>query len=209
MTTTDLAEIPLLKGKELRSNQVLAMFKKKYWSFLRSWLLFVIQIIIPVAFTIITIIVAKLFDSSAALPKLDLTLNNFRETVSIIETHGSVVANSFESNIADEYKKYITNLPESNSLDATIDDMQNYWLELAKTYLSRLNSQYIVGATVADDGITAWFNNQPYHGIPIAVNYVYNAVLKAAGCTDCEINVANYPLPFTVESRVCFFINNI
>lgn len=177
------------------------MFKKKYWSCLRNWMLFLIQIAIPVALTIITVFVARVFSAEISLPLLNLKLENFRQSVTILETHESVLD---DSPIIQEYKKIITNLPETNTLDVTTDDVEAHWLGLAETILHRLHTDYIIGATVRAENVTAWFNNRPFHGLPISVNTINNAILRAAGCTECEINVGNFPLPFTAEARVSF-----
>lgn len=180
------------------------MFKKKYWSCLRNWILFLIQILIPVAFIVITIFVARVFSAEVALPLLDLNLENFRQTVTILETHDSVLNDSFENDIAQVYKEIIANLSITNTIDSITDNVENYWLGLAENILPRLNAEYIIGATITAENITAWFNNRPFHGAPIAVNTVNNAILKAAGCTECEINIGNFPLPFTAAARVSF-----
>lgn len=49
--------------------------------------------------------------------------------------------------------------------------------------------------------ITGWFNNLPYHSIPLAVGTIYNALLKCY-TNSTNITVVNYPLPFSDESRV-------
>lgn len=180
------------------------MFKKKYWSCLRNWMLFLIQIAIPVAFTVITVTVARVFSAEISLPLLDLNLDDFRQSVTILESPESVLEPSFENDVVQEYKKLISNLPATNTLEVITDDVQTHWLGLAENILPRLTSEYIIGATVESSNIIAWFNNRPFHGAPISVNTVNNAILRAVGCTDCEINVGNFPLPFTAEARVSF-----
>lgn len=180
------------------------MFKKKYWSCIRNWMLFLIQIAIPVAFTVITVFVARVFSAEISLPPLDLNLDDFRSSVTILETNASVLESSFQSDVAQEYRNIITSLSATNTLEEITDDVETHWLGLAETILPRLTSEYIIGATVDNENITAWFNNRPFHAVPISLNTVNNALLRAVGCTDCEINVGNFPLPFTAEARVSF-----
>lgn len=173
-------------------------------------MLLLIQIAIPVAFTVITVFVARVFSAEISLPLLDLNLDDFRQSVTILENPESILESSFQNDIVQEYKKLIFNLPTTNTLEViTDDDVQSHWLGLAESILPRLNSDYIIGATVDNENITAWFNNRPFHGAPISVNTVNNAILRAVGCTECEINVGNFPLPFTAEARVSFLVNFI
>lgn len=82
-------------------------------------------------------------------------------------------------------------------------DIEDYFLNLAKTILVRLNSQYLMGATITGiDTITAWFNNQPYHAAPLTINAVHNAVIRAHLGSDHTITIVNSPLPYTADTRL-------
>lgn len=83
--------------------------------------------------------------------------------------------------------------------------MQNYYLELAKTILVRLNRQYLTGASIGtmnNDTIIAWFNNQPFHTAPLAVNLAHNAIVRAMISNQHSIRVTNEPIPFSIDSRM-------
>jgi hypothetical protein len=68
-----------------------------------------------------------------------------------------------------------------------------------------VRQNYIVGATF--DGsetmpvITGWFNNLPYHSVPLTLGTIYNTLLKTYNCNK-TITVVNYPLPFTEDTVV-------
>lgn len=92
---------------------------KKSLSTIRSWILFLIQIIIPVVFLIITIIVTRNVDSNRDLPELDLTLDAYDNPITVV---------SGES----EYKtQYISMLNESNHLytDLGSEDFSEFILK--------------------------------------------------------------------------------
>lgn len=59
-----------------------------------------------------------------------------------------------------------------------------------------------MGAIFDENRITAFFNNQPYHGSMVALNMVNNAILKGYKGDDYEINVVNFPLPYQGEDKV-------
>lgn len=107
-----------------------------------------------------------------------------------------------------EYRKMFANMPSTTQLTEILDDMETYILNLSKTLITRINAQYIVGATITENNITAWYNNQPYHGAPLTLNLLHNAMLKALNCVNCGIEVANQPMPFLTSSRVRYFLSN-
>jgi hypothetical protein len=59
-----------------------------------------------------------------------------------------------------------------------------------------------VGAIFGDFKITAYFNNQPYHGPPLALNMVHNAILKNYKGDDYGIKIINHPLPYQGVDKV-------
>ena len=75
----------------------------------------------------------------------------------------------------------------------------------SKIDLQAVRQNYIVGATFGGNetapNITGWFNNLPYHSIPLAVGTIYNALLKYHN-SSTSITVVNHPLPFSVDSLV-------
>lgn len=68
-----------------------------------------------------------------------------------------------------------------------------------------MRQNYIFGATFGGNETTptiiGWFNNLPYHSVPLAVGMIYNTLLKYF-TTNSSITVVNYPLPYTEETVV-------
>lgn len=77
--------LPLLRGLSLRVNQWYAMLKKKaiYWS--RSWVLFLLQNLIPVTFIVISILIVRMMEKQTILPALEMSLNSYGKTVTMLE----------------------------------------------------------------------------------------------------------------------------
>ena len=71
--------------------------------------------------------------------------------------------------------------------------------------LQAVRQNYIVGATFGGNEtaqtITGWFNNLPYHSIPLAVGTIYNALLKCY-TNSTSITVVNHHLPYSEDSLV-------
>lgn len=110
---------------------------------------------------------------------------------------------SFPFSIFKTYRTYIQGQGERNQLDEFDEDIEEHFLELAKTLLVRLNSQYLAGMSIGNDSdIIGWFNNQPFHTTALSINLIHNAMVKSTLGPDYSIEVVNSPLPFRVESTM-------
>lgn len=58
------------------------------------------------------------------------------------------------------------------------------------------------GAEYRGPNVTVWFSNQGYHMLPLAVNQVYNSLLRSIpGAEQDEIVGYNSPLPADIKSQ--------
>lgn len=83
----------LLTGFPLRKNQIQAMFIKKFISTKRSWVTFLMMLLIPVIFICMTIAIVRSQPDPASMPPLFIELNSYRNPVTVLE--GSMAANDF------------------------------------------------------------------------------------------------------------------
>lgn len=67
-----------------------------------------------------------------------------------------------------------------------------------------MNSHYLAGMSFNQNvqKIIAWYNNQPYHTMPLSLYLTHNAMVKSMLGQEHSIHVSNYPLPFQVESTI-------
>jgi hypothetical protein len=83
---------------------------------------------------------------------------------------------------SNEYKSIFSRLrPALSDLDVTTSRADRHFLDLANEssgMLALLNTQYMIGASITEFNITAWFNNEGFHTPPLATNIIYNAMLK-------------------------------
>lgn len=56
-----------------------------------------------------------------------------------------------------------------------------------------VNSEYLIGATITETEIKAWFNNQPYHTLPLTLNTLNRALLKLTAGNGHDIQITNKP----------------
>lgn len=169
----------------------------------RNWVLLLIQIIIPVTFISITILIVRTWGGSRDLPELPLNLNTYEPTLTTVQFDPTVFASSIESRIFENYRdQFSLKTRDRAELDVISEDMSGHYLNKSRQFLSRVNNRYLFGVTIESPNITVWFNNQPYHSSPVSLSLLHNAILKTVSGRDCTIKVANKPLAYRTESRM-------
>ncbi|XP_023714575.1 ATP-binding cassette sub-family A member 3 isoform X4 [Cryptotermes secundus] len=188
---------PLLKGSELLINQLIAMFMKKALYVWRTWYITLIQILMPSLFLILTIVIVKTWQTIPDLPPLKMDLKAYGKIFTPIE-----VKNEHLRNVSLIYK----DLTGGIVLNETTK-MSDYILRQSKIDLREVRQNYIMGATFCGNEtaptIIGWFNNLPYHSIPLAVQTIYNTILRYYTYNK-TINVVNHPLPYTEDTVISF-----
>ncbi|EFA12132.2 ATP-binding cassette sub-family A member 3-like Protein [Tribolium castaneum] len=163
-----------LTGFKLMTNQFLAMLMKKNLSLKRTWILLFIQILIPVVILTMAILTGKYSNKSRNLPKLLITLDSYRNPVTLFEDKAN---NSISA-------LYTKTVPSTVRL----------------RYIVGASFDKPLGSFLTT--ITAWFNNRPYHSPPLALGLVLNVVYKHLAGQNRSIKWANHPLPFTADSKM-------
>ena len=195
--------LTLLLGVRLYFNQFMALMEKKILNSWRNWVLLLIQIIIPVTFITITIVIVRSWGGNRDLPQLDLTINTYNPTVTTVQLDTAIPASEIESKIFESYREQFKDLPRNNfELKVINDDMVEYYLNKSNEFQARVNKRYLYGVTIVKGNITVWYNNQPYHTSPISLSILHNAVLQAVSGRNCSITVSNKPLAYRTESRM-------
>lgn len=103
--------------------------------------------------------------------------------------------------IFNAYKTYINSKGNDYSVDEFSEDVETRYLRLAKTELFQLNLEYLMGLSIFNGEIIAWFNGYPYHTPPLSIDTVHNAIIKAKLGTEYSIHMSNHPIPFHLESN--------
>lgn len=189
-----------LTGIPLITNQVKAMFLKKSIYTKRNWVLLFVQVMIPVILTVITVLITKAFVISETLPELPIHMDNYpTNPVALISNHAQNI-NSPGGKFSAGYSKLFTNPPTPRTL-LPVNNVRDFILNLTAPELVAFNNRYLIGVTVEDDLVITWFNNQPYHTVPLSLDVTFNALLQSY-CPDCSIQVTNKPLPFTFDTRL-------
>lgn len=85
-------------GLNLIMNHFIAMFLKKFLSTIRSWVLFIIQIIIPSLFITIAIVINRSQKRTGNLPAMPLDLSKFSSPVTIVRNGVQESNNTYHDN---------------------------------------------------------------------------------------------------------------
>ena len=147
--------LTLLKGSTLYINQFFALLEKKILNTWRNFILFIIQILIPISYVTITIVIVRSWGGNKDLPNLELSLNTYQPTHTTIQFDPTVWADSIENKIFENYRAQFAELSsDAKSWEVITGDMNEHYLEKAKQFLIRMNKRYLFGATIEKPNIT-------------------------------------------------------
>ncbi|XP_058835896.1 phospholipid-transporting ATPase ABCA3-like isoform X2 [Topomyia yanbarensis] len=187
---------PLVKGRQRTVNQMKAMFMKKYLSFIRAWKISFLQTTLSMFYIMIIIAIVRSFPNNVVLPPLEISLSSYSKTVTILQT------TDINATITRSYVSLFENTPEVHELIVTSASFEEYVLNKSAENIKKVDNTYMVGATLheSDQNLTVWFNNKAYHTAPLALNLIYNAILRTF-CNNCHLQVVNKPLPYSTRIR--------
>ncbi|XP_053658365.1 phospholipid-transporting ATPase ABCA3-like [Anopheles marshallii] len=185
---------PLLDGSGLVWNQLFAMLLKKYISTKRSWVQMLVQALIPIYFVIVTVIIVRTFPGQTDLPPIPINVYNYSETNTILQ------ASSPGSPFVDGFRTLFGAYPNTHRLQVIDKDIVEYILDLSVENIGLVNREFMAAASITPTNHTVWWNPTGFHTAPLALNFMYNAIIKSIN-TNFEITIINKPLPFKAETR--------
>lgn len=189
-----------LRGLQLSVNQWKAMMLKKIHITWGNKILMIVQIILPLIFVITTILFSRAESAFRGLPAMKIDLNQYPKATTVLD-HSKVTKGSRNHNFALKYEKLAKSYGANYEFEDTgSTNFTTYILKIGETMQTRVNDRYQVAATISDDKMIAWLNNQPLHTAPLTVNLLHNAMAKSLISESSHITVTNYPLPFTTKT---------
>jgi ATP-binding cassette, subfamily A (ABC1), member 3 len=171
-----------LVGTQLLWSQIAAMTIKKFLYSIRNYILLIIQFVIGPLFVVITMLTDRLFEGNTGLPSLAISFKEYLQTVTTVEK-GTFTPGSIAEQIFTSYQEMFTNLPNRepftfHTLNVIENSLEDEILNRYEVSTSETNLNYMIGATIKEDRMTAWFNNQAYHTAPLSINLFNNAILR-------------------------------
>jgi ATP-binding cassette subfamily A (ABC1) protein 3 len=194
------------KTFSLYQQQYRAMFWKRVLHTGRNWLVTLTQLLVPLFFTVLTLIILRTLPQPEDSPPLTMSTSHFRNNYilysdgigssKMIEDLGHIYANQFE------YSSSIpihVNLSESQSLDT-------YLVSIGERGIATYNAQYMLALELKNQSgrlkTMGFFNAQSYHTAPMTLSAVDNMWLKYYMNQSYSIQTTNHPFPRTTENKI-------
>lgn len=169
-----------VSGYQLVLYQIHAILLKKFHVFRRAWKGILYIALVSIWMIVVVMSVPQLNFSD--VHKLKISLDTYEETDTIIQYNGLNLTNTFKSLLA-----------QKDHIEVITTNFSEYILKKSNKSFSTVMQQNLVGATLSNDTITAWFNSQPYHTIPLSLSLINRALLKSTVGNDYDITVYNKP----------------
>ncbi|CAO1386925.1 unnamed protein product [Diamesa serratosioi] len=177
-----------VSGYPLVLYQVYAMVLKKfhfqrrnyksmiYYAIFTIWMIFVWMATPSINFNKIT--------------PLHISFETYDNTVTVLETDGTNKPWKYGDIYTEE-----GNINKLNVMKLIIYRILFQYNESIRT----ANSEYLIGASIKESEIKVWFNNQPYHALPLTLNTLNRALLKLNAGSEFDIDITNNPYVLKVE----------
>ncbi|KAK7101994.1 phospholipid-transporting ATPase ABCA3-like [Littorina saxatilis] len=169
-----------LSGLPLQLSRLRGVLVKKAIHFWRNRVITLVQLLLPVVFTIVALAVDKARPQSVTEPALAFNLNPFGGTT-IPYSNGSI-PNATSNAVAKMYHDQFDSSHSLPKVDVTQRSMDDYLVGTAESLgTNTYNKRVIVGAEFNSSmEARAWYNGQTYHAEPISLSFMLNALAKHA-----------------------------
>ncbi|KAI6653359.1 hypothetical protein LOD99_3579 [Oopsacas minuta] len=189
-------------GHNLWFLQFYAMFVKRIHNTTRNYKAIIPQLLLPCIFTLLALVVSIIAPGMSEQRALQMTPNLYRESNIPIISDLSTTAQSRNKAM----QSYLNTNSSANILYMNASNgtqMEDFILKkYNKLSNTDVDQSYQFGAEYRGPNVTVWFSNQGYHMLPLAVNQVYNSLLRSIpGGEDDEIVGYNAPLPADLKSQ--------
>ncbi|XP_067683951.1 phospholipid-transporting ATPase ABCA3-like isoform X2 [Haliotis asinina] len=188
-------------GVLLEVSRFRGMFVKKALHTLRNKAITIVQLLLPVIFTIVALVVGRISIGNEDDVPLTLDLKPFKGT--IVPYLDGPTAGTLPRDYAKAYtEQFSGTINKVEKIDLLkYQNVTNYFLSRERDLgIGQYNKKMIIGAQFKTSNLAVGlFNGQPYHSQPIALSFMMNAILKHFTSPDNSITTINNPLPFDAK----------
>ncbi|XP_070193926.1 phospholipid-transporting ATPase ABCA3-like [Littorina saxatilis] len=184
----------------LHLSRFYGMFVKKAIHTWRNRTISIVQLALPVVFTIAALTVDKVRPKEANDPALTLDLGMFDGTISAYSAGINPTLDSVA--LATNYSSLFSGSDTARSIDrAHYSNINYFFTNLSQDVgLYTYNKRVAIGANFEPNGsagvdVTAWYSGQPYHAMPASLAYVMSAFAGQVTGSPHTMTVVNHPLP--------------
>jgi ATP-binding cassette, subfamily A (ABC1), member 3 len=194
--------------------QLMAMLLKRIRYSSRSWILNASQLLVPLVFTILALVVIKTIPGPGDPPPLSLDLGRLPGSFVVYSSGFNESGRSIAAAYAHVLQQldpsahlvYVNNASTEYASDPNITD---YLIDEGRRSIATYNNHYVIALDVSkrvdSAGFRAsiMFNNQGYHAQAISLGAFTNAMLRHMfGSTSATVATVNHPMPRTVNDTV-------
>ncbi|CAG5129798.1 unnamed protein product [Candidula unifasciata] len=198
-------------GMYLYIQQFIAMFLKRVLHTLRNKLVTITQLVIPLFFTVMGIVVLKTLPSVKDSPPLLLTVDDFGGN------YIPFAASPLEpSKMAEQYAHQFQHVSAAHVVNVNHEpgfendtDPARYLATKGMESIGVYNLKYMVAAGFNSSAqehspkATAYYNNQAYHSIAISLGALFNGLLQYfSNSSEYSFETINHPLPRLTANKI-------
>ncbi|CRK87607.1 CLUMA_CG001403, isoform A [Clunio marinus] len=173
--------------------QFQAMFLKKFHYQRRNYKSALIMLLISIWLTIVFMSSPNISILSA--PPLDITFESYDKTITVIE-HDNTKSSK---NYLDIFQNEI--FQGKDQIKLLENNFEDFILKKTNESLYEMRRNYLIGMTITETKFTAWFNNHPYHSLPLVLNTVNRGMLKRFAGKEFDISLTNKPYVWVDNSN--------
>lgn len=179
--------------------QLVALMLKKAVYIKRNITLFIAQIMFPVIVVVCIILMVRQISPVQKLRPLTISMSSYTNNpITLFSDKTTRRAPSSIKNFVHNYIELFKR-PSSKRHLTNVKHITHHIISIPQKDLYAFNERYLIGVTVNDTVIRAWFNDRPFHTAPLTIGIAFNALVKEY-CKACKITVTNRPLAYTHES---------
>jgi ATP-binding cassette subfamily A (ABC1) protein 3 len=195
-------------GFHLALQQFYAMLVKRFRTSTRYKMAVITQLLLPITFTLVGLILAKTQPGPGDSPPRVLTSSQFKDNYALLhETDDSSFSEPVGCHAGNLSNAYFDQFIGSRTTPVNVSgdaNMTDYVRKQGKSVGFSFNNDYLIAGSFETDSdgntkATAWFNNQAFHAIEVALTSIDNAIMSCYSNGRYTINVTNYPLPRTIQ----------
>lgn len=184
------------------------MLVKRILNSWRNRLVSVTQILVPIIFSLIAVLVSSSIPRRGDPPSLSLSVTAYDDPITYYATSDGNNRSSGRltcmEDVIKQFKGTLVYLNDHNKEYHNDSDMDTYLVEKAKNSFFQYRNKYQVAAEVGDSYFKGFYNDESFHTIAMSLSMVNNAWLKCltkSSASNYSIETINHPLPWFLNSK--------
>jgi len=204
--------ITLVEGARLWRQQLHARLWKRAVSSRRDRKAWASQLLLPAAFVLLALVIAKILEYQGDAPALRLSTDMYTGTIPgsrVKELANHIMplsvepSNNFVASVAVAFEAAKGSRDEMREVTVTGSDshsaMSQFLLDSSQELLQESYGALSVDGSDELANVTLWFKKRAVHGIPAMVGLCNNARARLMGYDDLETQAWSHPLPKTQQ----------